>query len=566
MFTSFLLDFGAILLLLFLPGLVWNSLRPARGLSAPWLPIPGIVVLALFGLLFWSTPADHTGTIRSVLVGVYAGSLVVLAFRAATARCRPKFGPYEALALSIYALVLMQAVAIGVNPLSIAQEAGLKGAHPGRMIASPPDHAIPYQTAVYFYEHLDGHQEADRFGDWGLTARGPLVPLAINTLLQTFDGHDRKKNRRNAWPMSKRGEHLARALGWALNSLVVLGAYALLSALGVGRGAVVAGLSWLALSPIVSINIVYTWPKLLATYFVLLAVASIIRRRMALAGGIMGLAWLSHPVGALLIPAVGLFAVLAAPTDKTGNRLMGRVRFVAPAAIVGAFAMSPWLAFKLYLGQRDPFLLYLMGGGRGLEPASSFRTWLQVRIDNVWYTLLPFVFYFDGHMKTWLYGPLNDALRWLIQYAKSLPGHLGFSCFIPAYLSLFARSEDPFFRPYRAALLFGSFATMVLFWGFSADGLGRNALEPLSVLLIIFATAYFPLTQRWLCFALPILAIEGQALQIGGFVLVESFAWEDVGPSSWLCWLSSLAVSAALLVLFYASRKRTTPIEAPSDP
>ena len=571
MYLSFFSHIALIASLVVVPGLFWNCLCPSRKLDITVLPIPGVLVLGVFGVFFWKSNPDYTFLPKIMLIGLYAAAVVFTFLRvfaefvdqrAFTERFRTSVGTPKALVLTIYVLVLLQAAATGINPEKVAQEFGVGGSFPGRMIASPPDHLGPYNAATYYYDQLDGLEQTGRFGEWGLTARGPLVPLGINTLLHTFDAIDpnpkkhrkSKRQRKAEWPLSERGEHLARAYGWLLNSLVILGAYALLSALGASRFALVTALVWLALSPVVVINTVFTWPKLLATYFVLLAIAAIVRRRTGLAGGLMALAWLSHPVGALLIPSVGLFALLVAPIRKPGTRLLERMRFVAPAAILGTLAMSPWLAFKLYLGQPDPFATYITGGGRGFEPASSFEEWLQVRWNNVWYTLVPFVFYFDGYMKSWIYGPLNDALRWFIQYAKSLPGHLGFSCFVPAYASVIHPSEDKICSAYRLALLVSSFAVTVIFWGYSADGLGRNALEPLSVLLIIFAVAFFPFTRSWLYFALPLLAIEGQALQIGGFVFDEGFALERVGFAAWLCWIASIAVSVALLCIFYIER------------
>ena len=50
---------------------------------------------------------------------------------------------------------MLQAASIGLNPLGIAQEYGGDGELPGRMVASPPDHVIPYDTAVYLFHRHD---------------------------------------------------------------------------------------------------------------------------------------------------------------------------------------------------------------------------------------------------------------------------------------------------------------------------------------------------------------------------------------------------------------------------
>lgn len=489
------LTFGAkalaVVWLLLIPGLVWLQ---RRGLSLPWLPVPGMVLLAVAGLLFWVAPGGVIQGLLVTLFFVYGSLSAWFLVSLRTRVTRQEFGRQIAeeggkTALLITALVFVQAMAIGVNPHPVAQELGEDSAIPGRMVASPPDHGIPYQTADYMFHGYDGIERSkDYFGDWNVTSRGPLVPLGINALFRLMGGNPDAERTRDDWPVTTSGEDLARVYGWALNACVLLGAFGLLVALRVPRAARTMGLIWLALSPLLTINVLFLWPKLLAAYFVLLAITALVQRRPVLAGSMMALAWLSHPVGALLVPAVGLFAFLLL-FRWSWSSLAQAFRSCGWWAVALAVCMMPWLIFKAHLGYSDAFFDYLLADGRGPVPAVSASSWLMARVSNFWLTLAPGAFFFSPHMHEWIFGPVSEPLRWAVQYAKTLPGHLGFSCFLVAYASLLRRTDSASLRSLRNGVLFAGFFTMIVFWGYSTDGLGRNSLEPLSVILVIYAVA-----------------------------------------------------------------------------
>src|SRR3546814_20607713 len=98
-------------------------------------------------------------------------------------------------------------------------------------------------------------------------------------------------------------------------------------------------------------------------------------------------------------------------------------------------------------------------------------------------------------------------------------------------------------------ILMSGFGFMLVFWGFSGDGLGRNSLEPLSILLIIFAAASKPELLQRMTILLPVLALESQWLAISGFVFAPGFAWNLMKVDAWLGIAANLLISLTLLFL-----------------
>ena len=541
-FYLFVLHAGIIILLVFAPSMTWNILA-GRRIDLALMPIPGILLLSLWGFISWWWPGGLSFNVISIF---YAVLVIIILVGIFIFKFRPCATIEDKIVLSIVALIFVQAITVGINPLPVGQEYNSGGAQPGRMIASPPDHGIPFDTARYFFAGLDGKERSKEFfGELNVTSRGPLVPLGINALFNLFI---LKGGQESGGLNSIVGgpQHLASIYGWLLNSLVVFGVFQVCRAAEVKKTTLLVAISWVALAPVTIINVVYTWPKLLATYFILLAVSSIIFKRIFVAGIFMGLAWLSHPVGALALPALWLF-VLLYPDGLQDKSYIARTEWLVGGCLI---IMMPWIYYKWSLAAPDPFLKYVLGGGEGLKPAQTLTVWLETRWNNVIYTIIPFKFFFDGRMSTWLYGPLNNGLRWFVQYAKELPGQLGFSCFIVAYsaLILFKKTSDS--KAFLGTLIV-FFITQIVFWGFSSDGLGRNSLEPLTVLLIVFSCIYYEKASDWVYLSLPVLAVEGQLLQIAGYVFAFEFV-SDIDLTKGATFLVvSMLCSLSVLLIFY---------------
>jgi hypothetical protein len=551
---------AAIAALVLVPALWWNTWHPTKGrLETAFLVLPGILCLGTLGLVYWRLGPSPSRVLWRVSIGATTFLALDLARRSFRTRSWQRIfdgGPEGGgVAIFVWLALFAQAFAFGVNPLPVAQEFNGRSIIPARMVASPPDHAIPYRTAVYFFYGKDGVEDSSvYFGTWSVASRGPLASLAINALFHLFRvrPNDPPSYERNPWPLGDSGADLARSFGWLSNAMVVLGAFELMRALDVSAIRRKIGLAWLALSPVAFVNTAFLWPKLFACYFILCSAASALRGKYLTAGVLIALAWLSHPIGALLAPAIAATALLAIYMENglTRPSLIRMARASSKFGLSAFVCMLPWLAFCQWLHYRNDFALYLFGDGRGINPALTIGSWLATRWSNLWYTLIPGAFFLHGEfMREWLEGPLSQPLRWTIQYAKTLPAELGFSLFALAYVALVVPARAVSARAFKFGFLVFGFALMLIYWGFSDDGLGRNCLEPLAVGAIVLTASVVDLARYWVAILLILLFLENRWIELSGFLFEKHFSWEMITPEAFLALAVSLLAALTILIL-----------------
>lgn len=493
--------------LLFVPGILVRRATAGRWLAeTAHLPLPGLVVLVGLGWLAWLDADWGWVTARSWL-GVVGWGALGEAWRAWRGECREERSGTsgEEWALAAYALVCAGVLAFAVLPAPVVQELYSRSPARARMVASPPDHVIPFRTAEYFHSGRDGREDSDAyFGkDWSLTSRGPLAPLAINGLFYLLDARPRSvaATSLRTWPAAVEGYQVARIFMVLANAWVLLAGAALARTLarreGEGDAAEAAGwraMAWLAAAPFIAINLDFTWPKLMATASVVLALVAWVETRSAVRAGLLaGLAYLCHPVGALMTPAIVLF--LAVEDWHRGEHFAQVGRQVA-RFVGGWMLMSlPWLVFKMHLGHPDAFWDYPLGDGRGTLLAEGWSSWMLCRWHNVWYSFVPGAFWASDLMQTWLFGTLSEPARWAVAYAKTLPAGVGHATFV-VLVGILMRARRGERLMFGGCVLGGSMATMLVFWGYSADGLGRNCLEPFAVLALVLGAASTKMSRR----------------------------------------------------------------------
>jgi hypothetical protein len=105
---------------------------------------------------------------------------------------------------------------------------------------------------------------------------------------------------------------------------------------------------------------------------------------------------------------------------------------------------------------------------------------------------------------------------------------------------------------------------MLLFWGYSADGLGRNCLEPLSVLLIVWTAAAWPDSWRRWRWLIGIAALESLSVRMIGILCDPSFGPTELSGET--LGLAGVAALAALAppALFLAAAARLSVRSEPS--
>jgi len=498
--------------LIFIPGIALRYWFPESSWTeVALLPLPGLLLLAAYGLLLWLLDAGTNGLARHLfLLGEAALAASIWwpgVRRPALAKAYWIWGPYLAV------VVLAAAYCTARRP--VTQEQNRLTTFQSRMVASPPDHLIPYTTAAYFHAGYKGQSHSENyFGSASVATRGPLAPWIINAAfnLLRLRPADPPESTADAWPAAADGFYAARWVAFFSNACAIVGVAALTLALGRRMG---FGLLWAAAAPVTFLNTAFEWPKLFAVYFILLAAADCLRgKSLGRCALWTALGFLCHPIG-------GLFALpLLCLTGRTrGWAAAGRY------AICTGLMLAPWLLFQTSLHTPDPALRYPLGDGNGYHDAVSVGTWLKARWLNLWYTLVPGAFSLSPLVRTWLWGPLSEPARWSIQYAKTLPGNLGYMGCAVAYFAVGKLGQKkgraaikPELTRFAGWFLVPSLVVMLLYWGFSADGLGRNCLEPLSLALIAWTAAAQPLSLRASALMVAFVAVETMTMIVFGFL------------------------------------------------
>lgn len=544
---------------LFIPGMAIRSLMRKRPISIALLPIAGFALAAGAGLAIWLLGPSHAGTISTSFKLLHAAlAVAVLAF-AHRARA---YGADECHASRLYWAVVAVVLAWSIVPLTVEKEFFAGTNARGRMVASPPDCRIPFFTAAYFLDRADGGADQTRYfgNEWTATSRGPLaawMTLAGLTVFEIEPGEPPLVSP-HAWPADREGYFISRIAGILTNGLVILGALAVLQIFAPARRDLIwFGLGWVALSPVVMINVAFLWPKMLATYFGLLAIAEIARERRGPESGLwLALSYLSHPVGVLIAAPVLLWSgVLAARGAWLFRVRVDRFFFgMAWRALWMIVFASPWLLFKALEGKPDVFLRYPLGDGRALETAASLGSWFACRWDNIWYSLVPGALWNSQLLVQWAGGSLSIPGHWAMNCAKTLPFGVGIAMFLLVVRWLWVRSNGTL-AWFRICVLGVGFLLMVVVWGFSRDGLGRNCLEPLVVFTTIATAAVMPRITRTARVLSAILALEAAALLLLAYLAGTGFRVADAPAAAWAL-LGVTGAAWAVLAWLALSRPR----------
>jgi hypothetical protein len=85
---------------------------------------------------------------------------------------------------------------------------------------------------------------------------------------------------------------------------------------------------------------------------------------------------------------------------------------------------------------------------------------------------------------------------------------------------------------------------MLVFWGYSADGLGRNCLEPIAILLMVYAAGVKPSGWGGWRGLLLLTVLEALGVRAIGVAFAPAFSAAYIGPEAVV--LGAIAAGAAL--------------------
>jgi hypothetical protein len=469
----------------------------------------GIGVTALAAVAQLPLPFGYTAVSPPLMIVLLAGSAAVLWRRRQWLRTLPGDTQVQLMSAALLGLFAIGLV-VGALPWDKSSVSGAGAVWSVHVPNMPGDALLQYRTAQVLQNRLPIQTTPFYINYWYISDRTPLVGLMttfvtasagirLPAMLETLAAPYQLVDPYGFW--------LYRQISMFTNAMVVasaiLVAWQLLGARAAKLGAV-----FLVLSPFVLINILFDWPKLLAGFFIAgFYFWSWVRRRPALAGISAAGAVLSHPVGALYLPAMFLYLLFA-------KRWRQVIISGATAAVV-AFPWFFWTSVIYHHASR--MLTYPLGyaiddptnpgpGIRAAWEAFIHRPPLSILNDRwelVRFAFLAWPFPREVLAATSLKGlgmPAYEFIR------VTFPGIFGVGLALFGYLSWLRILT----RSFWAVTLGGSTLVIVLFWGIPSDALTISAFEPM--------------TGLWICLAASVLA-KLPAWLIRGVIVVTCVEW-----------------------------------------
>lgn len=289
----------------------------------------------------------------------------------------------------------------------------------------PADNYLPYAVSEYFLRDIQLSQERPLLPGQEISNRPVLMALAVIPFRASLDPppqHQGRLPRMNyvgiSWPDAgaigeDRYFRPFLTVASVLNASVLMAFMLILLELGLSRRYVLAGLLLLCSSPYILNQTIFTWPKMLAATFAILAAHAILfRRNFVLAGVLAALAYWSHPYAIVIAFSLGLCAL-------AGDGL-SRIR-LRPAFMYGlsfSAAVLPWFLWsRLYLEIPSDLVQQNLGQG------STWIDLIWVRVMNFYTTLAP------NYLSSYPF----DGEKFLQGSLVSLTGIVGLLFFLQSY-------------------------------------------------------------------------------------------------------------------------------------
>jgi hypothetical protein len=421
----------------------------------PMLVLAGacLASYALFFLWIVSAPGATLAT-RVVFACSVAAAL------AQCRRWRPENGWTEALAPAAQMLALCLAYLF------------LTGAVPGDPagrfeLGLPNDNVLPRYLADLFDEQrFNRAAPAPLVDDYRTSDRPPLqaaVTLAERSLVPGY----RYATYRITGTLCQ--------IGWVLALLP------LMAMLRLTRRERAFVLTAVVCSGFTYLNTVYVWPKLLAAWLFLGAVAVLLAcdsegrgadaRRVVVAGLLAALSLLAHGGVAFSVLTLPILALLFRPP------VLRSVRALAPAAILAAAILTPWAAYQRFIDPPGNRLLKMhLAGVDPIDERGVVRTLVDQYAATPWSALAEARL--DNVRKQWLVlsgAPTTSAAAWIQwqQFFHHVPlldvTAVGLVCLLAANLRRSRNDGEP---AIRALLIYGLVTwlvwVLILFKGQSA--------------------------------------------------------------------------------------------------
>lgn len=258
----------------------------------------------------------------------------------------------------------------------------------------PMDNYIPFVVEEFLLRDISFKREHPILPGQEVSNRPILMALATAPFRAAIDPPPRRETPLDRftyvgteWPdvslfMEGPGFRQFLAVGIVLNALVLLGGALLIAGHG-PRFLLVPGLLLLATSPFYLSQTIFTWPKSLAAFFLLLALHALARGKSPIWVAVAGaLAYYSHPYAVVFLFGFGCHYAAIALWKRRRFDVEQLFRYAGTVAL----ALAPWFIWThliLHLSS-DLFMQNFIGHG-----VHALPTHLWVRIVNLYQALAP---------------------------------------------------------------------------------------------------------------------------------------------------------------------------------
>jgi hypothetical protein len=455
------------------PGILYRPLTE-RQIGLGFVPLPGFAILALAGGLVWVLAGPLGGREAAFLVlGPVLGLMLGALWESGP---EDLLSPEERRTLLIVALPLGIAIARSFWSLGPAGEL-YEGSASRTFNPEPrPDSRTSFLVAELVatghgpYDPLSGLK---LFLPYNFSARGPL-PGIMSAPIMLLSGTRPQLNSYEApWMPFDAGGFMAYRIAMiTFSATAYLSVWQLVRSFAGARAARFA-VVLAASTPFLIADLPFTWPKMLAASFVILAAVFVVERKTFRGGLLVAVGYLMHPSALIALFGLGPLAIW----PLRGARLLRpHVAAVIRLAIGVAIGLVAWRLVNGSHYAQEGFLEYVEQAYPHYHP--TVWQWIQFRLATIGDTLVPFfVLAFHAHSASMnvLFGISPGVVHFFFQYWTGVPFGFGIF-FFPLLLWSLWKALRRWPWPVTAAILL-PFLAFTVYWGASITGDLREGLQ-----------------------------------------------------------------------------------------
>ncbi len=486
-----ILAMAASFVALLAPGFIARQkIQRRRGqlFSIIWIAVPGLLALALLGVAAWFWPSWFGP--RHIKAATLCRLALLIFFAYATWHFL-RFGFSRVITATeqrvLLIVLVLAAICAAKSIYSLGPVGELFHDEISRTleIGGRSDSRLPYYVAqlVGLRQRPASPLARTLYDPWTFSDRGQLVALAAAPLVLAGPVSVPDHAPSDLWTVFD-----AQGFSAYRFSMIVFAACTLLFVFGVS--ALFVPTEWallavlvVATSPFFVHDIYFTWPKLEAAAFVLLAAYLVLQSRFFLAGFALGVGYLCHPSALLSAPTI-LFLIALAP--RSGSRKFGKLLRESLAFLVGLFF---WLAcWRIVNGSnysQGKFLDFAFAAGNLTRTPAH---WFSYRLTSLLNTLVPlnqFLFHAHDENVNAIERPSPAIVRFFVQPWSAVPFAVGgawFFCLLRLLYLGFLKA-----RSWLLLVLLIPLLIFTAYMGIDSSGMLKEGLHAWFLTLLIFS-------------------------------------------------------------------------------